>query len=116
VVESVRVDSVDRVFDWFELLGTESIKDSGVREVGSVSGDKLRDVRGDSSMRGGLMKGEVACATVESDTTGSDSVRYTSWNRFLKAQVKGTGVRNSLGALSGRNKALFPPDNTMIPS
>jgi hypothetical protein len=36
VVESVRVDSVDRVFDWSVLLGTELIEDSGMREVGGV--------------------------------------------------------------------------------
>jgi hypothetical protein len=64
VVESVKVDSVDRVFDWSELLGTESREDSGVREVGGISGDELREVRGDSSTRGGSTKGEVARATV----------------------------------------------------
>jgi hypothetical protein len=59
-----------------------------VREVGGVSGDKLREVRGDSSMRGGSTKGEVARATIEADATGSVSARFTSWKRFLNARVK----------------------------
>jgi hypothetical protein len=97
VAESVRVDSINRVFDWSMLLGTKSMEDPGVREVGIISGGELRDVRGDSSMRGKLTKGEVVYATVEADATGSVPARFTSCNRFLKAGVKRTGVCNGLG-------------------
>jgi hypothetical protein len=75
------------------------MEDSGVREVGGVSGDELREVRGDSSVRGGLTKGDVARAMVEADATGSVSARFTSWKRFLNARVKRTGVHNGLGIL-----------------
>jgi hypothetical protein len=88
VVESVKVDSVDRVFDWSELLRTESKEDSGVRVIGGVSGDELREVRGDSSVRGGSTKGDVARAVVEADATGLVLARFTSWKRFLNARVK----------------------------
>jgi hypothetical protein len=99
VAESVRVDSINRVFDWSMLLGTKSMEDPGVRELGIISGGELRDVRGDSSMRGKLTKGEVVYATVEADATGSVPARFTSCNRFLKAGVKRTGVCNGLGIM-----------------